>query len=92
MVSGSIGTYGLERNDWDLDVQAAVAFPHLLNWYGTYELEEGTAAESFKPSLEALGYSTSVRRLDSGLQAIAVTPSLLRGAADPRREGVASGG
>jgi gamma-glutamyltranspeptidase / glutathione hydrolase len=77
--------------DWGMDVQQAVAMPHLANRFGTYELEEGTAAEKLKPALEALGYKTSVTELNSGLHAIAIKPGRLEGGADPRREGVAAG-
>jgi gamma-glutamyltranspeptidase/glutathione hydrolase len=77
--------------DWGMDVQAAVDMPHLVNRFGTYDLEAGTAAEAFAGQLEALGYKTNVRALNSGLHAIAITPDGLAGGADPRREGVALG-
>jgi gamma-glutamyltranspeptidase/glutathione hydrolase len=41
--------------------------------------------------LQAMGYETSVRSLNSGLHAVAVTPEGLKGGADPRREGIALG-
>ena len=77
--------------DWGMDPQAAVAMPHLVNRFGTYDLEEGTAAQALAPDLEALGYEVNVRGLNSGLHAIAVTADGLVGGADPRREGVAIG-
>ena len=77
--------------DWNMDPQQAVSYPHLVNRFGTYDLEEGTAALELKGSLEALGYETNVRDLNSGLHAIAVTPDGLVGGADPRREGIAVG-
>jgi gamma-glutamyltranspeptidase/glutathione hydrolase len=77
--------------DWGMDVQAAVDMPHLVNRFGAYDLEAGTAAEAFAGPLEALGYKTNVRELNSGLHAIAIGPAGLTGAADPRREGVALG-
>lgn len=77
--------------DWGMDVQAAVDMPHLANRFGTYDLEAGTAAEAFAGPLEALGYKTNVRELNSGLHAIAITPDGLAGGADPRREGIALG-
>ena len=76
---------------WGMDVQQAVSMPHLLNLFGGYALEKGTAAEALAEPLQALGYETSVRTLNSGLQAIALTPEGLQGGADPRREGVALG-
>ena len=77
--------------DWDLDIQAAVSMPHLTNRFGTYDLEEGTAAASMSADLEALGFKTAVRELNSGLHGIAIgAAGRTRGAA-PRREGVALG-
>jgi gamma-glutamyltranspeptidase/glutathione hydrolase len=77
--------------DWGMDVQAAVDLPHLANRFGTYDLEAGTAAEAFAGPLEALGYKTNVRALNSGLHAIAIGPDGLAGGADSRREGIALG-
>ncbi len=77
--------------DWKLDMQAAIALPHMQNRFGTYELEAGTPAERFVPDLEALGYTTKVNDQNSGLHGIAITPLGLVGGADPRREGVALG-
>jgi gamma-glutamyltranspeptidase/glutathione hydrolase len=77
--------------DWGMDPQTAVALPHLVNRFGTYDLEEGTAAAGLQGPLEALGYETSVRDLTSGLHAIALEDGTLIGGADPRREGVAIG-
>jgi gamma-glutamyltranspeptidase/glutathione hydrolase len=77
--------------DWGLDPQAAIELPHLVNRFGTYDLEAGTAAEALAEPLGAMGFETNVRDLNSGLHAIAVTPEGLLGGADPRREGVALG-
>ncbi|KIT16346.1 gamma-glutamyltransferase [Jannaschia aquimarina] len=77
--------------DWGLDPQAAIELPHLVNRFGTYDLEEGTAAEGLGEALTGLGFEVNVRGLNSGLHAIAVTPDGLVGGADPRREGVAIG-
>ncbi len=77
--------------DWDMDIQKAIELPHLLNRFGTYNLEKGTAAESFAPALEALGYKTDIKDLNSGLHGIEITPNGLEGGADPRREGLALG-
>jgi len=76
--------------DWGMNVQQAVAMPHLVNRFGTFDLEEGTSAEALAAPLAALGYDVSVRGLTSGLHAIAVGETL-RGGADPRREGIALG-
>jgi len=77
--------------DWGMDVASAVALPNMLNRNGPYELERGTAAETLAAPLRDLGYETRLTDLTSGLQAIAITPEGLEGAADPRREGVAVG-
>ncbi|MCK0149197.1 gamma-glutamyltransferase [Marivita sp. S6314] len=76
--------------DWGMDIQQAVSAPHLLNRFGTYDLEEGTDAETLAEPLEALGFKVNTRALTSGLHAIAVGDTL-RGGADPRREGIAFG-
>ena len=74
-----------------LDPQQAVSMPHLVNRFGTYDLEEGTEATALAGPLEALGFETNVRDLNSGLHAIAIDGDTLIGGADPRREGVAIG-
>ncbi|MEP3299750.1 MAG: gamma-glutamyltransferase [Pseudoruegeria sp.] len=76
--------------DWGMDVQQAVSMPHLVNRFGTYDVEEGTAADRHVQGLEALGYKVNARGLNSGLHAIAITDKL-SGGADPRREGIALG-
>ena len=78
--------------DFEMNVQEAVAAPHLVNRFGTYDLEEDTAAAELQDELQALGYETEVRDLTSGLHAIAIDANgTLRGGADPRREGIALG-
>jgi len=77
--------------DWGMDVQQAVSMPHLVNRFGTYDLEEGTEATALQAPLEALGFKVNVRDLTSGLHAIAVASDGLYGGADPRREGIALG-
>ncbi|WP_346910314.1 gamma-glutamyltransferase [uncultured Roseibium sp.] len=76
--------------DWGMNVQQAVSLPHLINRFGTYDLEAGTKAETLAEPLEALGYKVNTRDLNSGLHAIAVGDTL-QGGADPRREGIALG-
>ncbi|MGR3378976.1 gamma-glutamyltransferase [Salipiger abyssi] len=76
--------------DWGMDVQQAVAMPHLVNRFGTYDVEEGTAAADLAEPLSALGYEVGMRGLNSGLHAISLGEGL-RGGADPRREGIALG-
>lgn len=76
--------------DWGMDVQQAVSMPHLVNRFGTYDVEEGTWAVELEPALVGLGYEVKPRGLTSGLYAIAIGDGL-RGGADPRREGIALG-
>ncbi|WP_411035299.1 gamma-glutamyltransferase [Shinella sp. BYT-45] len=77
--------------DWGLDVGAVVAMPHLVNRFGPYELEAGTDAEKLAGPLKALGYEVKAGEMTSGLHAIELTADGLKGAADPRREGIALG-
>ncbi|UIJ72241.1 gamma-glutamyltransferase [Aurantimonas sp. HBX-1] len=77
--------------DWRMDPQAAVAMPHLVNRFGPFDVEAGTAATALSGPLRALGYEVNETALDSGLHAIVIGPDGLQGAADPRREGVALG-
>lgn len=77
--------------DWKMDIQAAVSLPHLVNRFGTYDLEADTSAEGMADDLKALGYEVKVRDLNSGLHGIAIDAGGLTGGADPRREGVALG-
>lgn len=72
--------------DWGLDVQSAIALPHLVNRFGTYDVEEAT----LQAPLEAMGFKVKQRGLNSGLHAIEIGDTL-RGGADPRREGLAFG-
>lgn len=77
--------------DWGMNIQQAISSPHLINRFGTYDLEAGTTAEAFEPALSAMGYKTKITNLNSGLHAIAITPNGLEGGADPRREGIVLG-
>ena len=78
--------------DWGMDPQKAISYPHLVNRFGTYDLEKGTAAEKLEPALKAMGFETNIRDLNSGLHAIAIGPNGgLTGGADPRREGIVLG-
>ncbi len=74
--------------DWNMDIQSAISAPHLVNRFGTFDVEKGTAAESLAPKLEALGFPVKVRDLNSGLHGFVITPTGLEGGADPRREGI----
>lgn len=77
--------------DWGMDMQAAISMPNLANPFGRYDLEAGTPAGELAGDLEALGFTVSVRELNSGLHGVTITPAGLEGGADPRREGVVVG-
>jgi gamma-glutamyltranspeptidase/glutathione hydrolase len=76
--------------DWGMDAQQAVSMAHLVNRFGTYDLEEGTEAVSFESALADMGFEVNTRGLNSGLHAIQISDTL-SGGADPRREGIALG-
>ncbi len=82
--------------DWEMDVQQAISRPNIVNRNGDTELEadvpgfEGWLKDN-QLALEALGHKVVVRDLNSGIQAILVTPDGLVGGADPRREGTVLG-
>ncbi|MEO1107452.1 MAG: gamma-glutamyltransferase [Pseudomonadota bacterium] len=76
--------------DWGMDVQQAVSLPHLVNRFGTYDVELGTVAEGYVDALTTLGFEVNPRDLTSGLHAIEIGEQL-SGGADPRREGIALG-
>lgn len=77
--------------DWGMDVQQAIAMPHLVNRFGTYDVEADTSAAALSDPLTALGFEVNARALTSGLHAISIHEAGLKGGADPRREGIALG-
>ncbi|MBS9478631.1 gamma-glutamyltransferase [Ancylobacter radicis] len=77
--------------DWGLPLDQAIAAPNVLARFDAVEIEAGTAAEGLAPELKALGFEVKTAPMTSGVQAVAITPDGLIGAADPRREGVAIG-
>lgn len=77
--------------DWGMPVEAIVAQPHLINRFGTYDIEAGTSAEDLSGPLKALGYEVKPGEMNSGLHAIEMTAQGLAGSADPRREGAVVG-
>ena len=76
--------------DWEMDVQQAIAMPHLVNRFGTYDVEESTSAADLTTALADMGFEVNARGLTSGLHAISLGEALM-GGADPRREGIALG-
>ncbi|MGY8870421.1 MAG: gamma-glutamyltransferase [Pseudomonadales bacterium] len=90
-IIGYVANTLIAHFDWDMPIQEAINLPHLVNRFGTYDLEKGTSAEQFKTPLETMGYKVNVRDLNSGIHAILLKDNKLTGAADPRREGEAYG-
>lgn len=89
-IIGYVATSIIAWADWKMNVQQAVALPHLVNRFGTYDVEAGTTAEGLADALGDLGYDVKTRDLTSGLHAIDLRGGL-NGGADPRREGIALG-
>jgi len=78
--------------DWNLDIQAALAMPHVAARSAWVELEKDTSATRFQDALEAKGHKVKIVHMTSGLHGIEVLPDgTLVGGADPRREGMALG-
>lgn len=76
--------------DWGMNIQSAIDFPHLVNRFGTYDVEAGEVSNTLVDALRNRGFEMNMRDLNSGLHAISIGNSLL-GGADKRREGIALG-
>lgn len=90
-IIGYVASTIIAHLDWGMGIQQAIDLPHLVNRFGTYDLEQGTEAIRFKKTLEMMGYKVNIRDLNSGLHAILFKDGKLIGGADPRREGIALG-
>ncbi len=77
--------------DWQLDVQQALDLPRFTHRNDYLALESGTPLQQLEQALSVLGHQVRLQDLNSGLHAIEVTPKVLQGAADPRREGSVAG-
>jgi len=77
--------------DWKLDLQSAVALPNFGSRNGPTLIEKGTGYEKLIPELSSRGHEVETPVLTSGLHGLERVPGGWRGAADPRREGVARG-
>ncbi|WOI56871.1 gamma-glutamyltransferase [Palleronia sp. LCG004] len=90
-IIGYVAQAIINHVDWGMDVQQALGAPHLVNRFGTFDIEAGTKAVGLETALGEMGYETDIRELTSGLHAIEITDDGLFGGADPRREGIALG-
>jgi gamma-glutamyltranspeptidase/glutathione hydrolase len=76
--------------DWDMPIDDALNMPNFVIRSDVIELERASYKD-IKESLLALGHDITSKDLTSGLTAIMIEDNGLIGAADPRREGGASG-
>ena len=90
-IIGYVAKTIIAKIDWGLDIQSAVNLPHLVNRFGTYDVEQGSSAETLQAPLEQMGFKVNPRNLTSGLHGIVIEDGKLTGAADPRREGTVQG-
>jgi len=77
--------------DWGFPLQAALDMPHIVNRFGTMDVETNSKAIALANEFKTLGYKVSERDLNSGLHAVMFTENGMIGAADNRREGIALG-
>ena len=77
--------------DLGMTPQQAIAAPHIQTTGIVAEIEADTSAAKLAELLRARGQTVRVIPIDSGQQAIMVTPTGMIGAGDPRREGLALG-
>ncbi len=75
--------------DWDMDIQNAIAMPHVLHRGKKLEVE--ISGVDFAKPLKDFGHPVLVGDMNSGLTAIQIIGDLKVGAADPRRDGIAMG-
>ncbi len=79
--------------DWDLDIQAAINLPNMVNKAGVMELESGHGLEALQAALGRLGHTqVRIKTLNSGIHGLIIhrdgSELWITGGADPRREGV----
>jgi gamma-glutamyltranspeptidase/glutathione hydrolase len=77
--------------DFAMTPQQALAAPHAQTTGVATELETDPLASDLAERLRARGQTVTVLALDSGQQAVVVTPEGMIGASDPRRDGAVAG-
>ncbi|MFV3074052.1 gamma-glutamyltransferase [Niveispirillum fermenti] len=77
--------------DWDMDPQAAINLPILLNRNGPTLVESTPAADALAAALTERGHAVKREAINSGLHALRLTPTTIQAGADPRRDGQAMG-
>jgi gamma-glutamyltranspeptidase/glutathione hydrolase len=80
--------------DWQLDIQQAISLPNFGSRNAQTEVEDGVSS-TLVEALKARGHDVRTMPMTSGLQGIVRVReggrTVLRGGADPRREGIALG-
>lgn len=77
--------------DWQLNVQQAIDLPNMGSRNKDTELERDTVLEKHLPDLQRMGHRVTIMPFPSGVQAIVLERDGIKGGADGRREGNASG-
>jgi gamma-glutamyltranspeptidase/glutathione hydrolase len=73
--------------DWDMDIKEAIDFPHLINRFGAFDIEDDSQLDILANQLKDVGFVVNRRKMNSGTHAISVGETGFLGAADNRREG-----
>ena len=76
---------------WNQKLQTAIDDPHIVNRFGPLDIEPVEQGAALQSSMEAFGYDTQLRALNSGLHGVMWTGDGMIGAADKRREGSVMG-
>ncbi len=90
-IIGYVAKTIIAHMDWGLNIQDAIAFPHIINQNGTTAIEDKPPVAGLSADLEAMGHELRLQNMGSGLHGIVVTDEGIFGGADPRREGIAMG-
>ena len=81
----------LDVLDWKLDVQKAISMPNYVVLNDVVELEKNTAITKLQRPLKKMGHQVLIKELTSGIHAITIENDGMKGGADPRRDGIATG-
>lgn len=73
--------------DWNLDIQQAISLPNFIAINNFLELEDRTILTTLKKSLEQMNHRVVITDITSGINAISLDKNILKGGADPRRNG-----
>ncbi|MDX2083420.1 MAG: gamma-glutamyltransferase [Rickettsiales bacterium] len=79
----------LDYLDWKIDIQKAISMPNFVVLNDVIELEKNTPITKLEKSLKAMNHQVKIIEITSGIHAITVDDNIIKGGADPRRDGVA---